>query len=206
MSDKVTAASTIKPGGNNVDWVFESGNTEDIIVVIMHADKESAKYTSAFAETFDGSTIEICEDLYFFVQNNIEYKEDPAGVQLIKSPAQLYSDGVGDCKSFSLFIGSVLKNLNIPFVYRFVSFKPGDVTHVYVVAYDDDGSEIYLDAVPPMNFNEEHPDIVRKIDKSPAGLTVGSKGNNSHVSGATVPGTSELPAFLILIGLAVLMK
>lgn len=206
MSDTIIAASTIKPGGNNVDWVFESGNTEDIIVVILHADEESAKYTADFAKTFDGDTIEVCEDLYYFVQNNIEYKEDPAGVQLIKSPAQLYSDGVGDCKSFSLFIGSVLKNLNIPFVYRFVAFKPGDVTHVYVVAFDENGNEIYLDAVPPMNFNEEHPDIVRKIDKHPVGLSVGSKGNNSHVSGAVIPETSGLPAILLLIGLAVLIK
>lgn len=205
MRKKAIADSLIEPGNNNEQVMFESGNTNDIIVVIMHADKESAQYTKEFAESFTGDTIDQCEDIYAFVQDNIQYMEDPAGKQWIKSPAQLYSDGVGDCKSFSIFIGSVLKNLNIPFVYRFVSFKPGDVTHVYVVAFDEDGREIYMDAVPPMSFNEEHPDIKRRLDKSPVlEPTVGRV--NSHVSGVDSPGTSGLLALAALVSLALIIK
>ncbi|MBR6648788.1 MAG: hypothetical protein IKL29_05365 [Bacteroidaceae bacterium] len=83
----------------------------------------------------------------YFV-SNVAYVEDPGFNQYLKTPARLLSDGIGDCKSFSLFFGSCLYCLNIPFVFRFVSFNSSpDFQHVYVVACPYTSQQIILDAV-----------------------------------------------------------
>lgn len=196
------ADTTIPDPQNNVDVMHENGSTKDIISVIMYADQHSAQYTKEFAQTFTGDVYDITDQLYHFVQNNITYKEDPPGVQWIKSPAQLWSDKIGDCKSFSIFIGSVLKNLGIRFVYRFVSFtRTGDVSHVYIVAYDNDGNEIILDAVPPMQYNEEHPDIKKVIDKKPHLDGIAGIGNTAEVKQNT-----DVVIAIFLIGASYLIR
>ncbi len=190
------ATSTITPAGNSKRVMYNSGSTKDIIEVILYADKHCQEYTTEFAEIFDGDTYEMCIDVYDFVQTNIKYKEDPEGKQWIKSPSQLWSDRVGDCKSFSIFIGSVLKNLGIPFVYRFVSFTAkGDVTHVYVVAFDEDGNEIILDAVPPMHFDQEHPEIKKRTDKKPCKPEPATE----NIRVGKISGTNNTTSILLLV-------
>ncbi len=83
----------------------------------------------------------------YFVEN-VKYSVDPGDNQYIKTPARLIADGVGDCKSFSIFFASVLHCLHIPFCFRFVNFNGGkQYSHVYVVANPGSYNEIILDAV-----------------------------------------------------------
>ena len=84
--------------------------------------------------------------LWQFVKYNIRYKEDPEGFQFVKYPFRLYNDDVGDCKSFTLFIVSVLQNMGIPYTIRFTRYATGPVTHVYPVAHLPDG-DVIVDAV-----------------------------------------------------------
>lgn len=89
-----------------------------------------------------------CQAIFANLAQNVRYREDNVGEQLIKSPARLLSDGEGDCKSFALYINSCLHCLGIPHKFRFVNFDGGrQYTHVYAVALDEDGEEILLDAV-----------------------------------------------------------
>ena len=84
-----------------------------------------------------------CQNIFQYVVDNVRYRED-GDEQQIKTPARLLSDGVGDCKSMSLFVASCLRCLDIPAVFRYVSFAADNVpTHVYVVT----GSGIVIDPV-----------------------------------------------------------
>jgi hypothetical protein len=148
--------------------VHDRGDTEDIISVIMYADKQSAPYTSKVAPLFMGNDLEsTCRNIFDFLKENIRYVKDPRGHEQIKSPGRLWELKEGDCKSFSIFIGSILQNLGIPYVYRFVAFSrspQADFTHVYVVA-DPHGQEIILDAVTD-SFDHEEP-YTRSEDWNP---------------------------------------
>lgn len=167
---------------------YKQGNTDDIIRVIQHANKTASTDTLKFAKTLRGNTVlETCQNIWAYVKQNIRYKVDPPGVQWVKSPARLMADGVGDCKSFSIFTASILKNLGIPFVYRFVSYSKGNPTptHVYVVAFDA-GTPILIDAVWDGDFNTEK-DYQHKKDYDMSKI--------SYLAGLTQAGDLSLPPF-----------
>jgi hypothetical protein len=123
---------------------YENGDTYDIIKVIELADADDDKRMCAFAKQFDNNLYE----LWKFVRNQIRYKEDPDGKQIIKSAAALWEMGVGDCKSKTIFVNQVLRCLRIPYKTRFASYsrnpKP---THVYTVAYPTPQTPIIIDTV-----------------------------------------------------------
>lgn len=94
-----------------------------------------------------GTVDEKCEAVFAYLTENVSYKLDDDGVQLIKSPARLLVDGCGDCKSLTMFIACCLHCLGIPHIIRFVNYDGGrQYTHVYPVAIDEFGNEIVLDA------------------------------------------------------------
>lgn len=152
FSMKGTTFNTLMPSPNNKEYeVLYNFDTQDIVNNILIADARSYKETRLLANKFSKNDL---YKLWKFVKSNIRYKEDRAN-QIVQHPAKLWKDKKGDCKSFSVFIGTILKNLGIPYTYRFVAYKPGDVTHVYVVATVD-GTPIILDAVHN-KFNDEIP-------------------------------------------------
>jgi hypothetical protein len=115
---------------------YKNGDTFDIINTILYADAKSSEQTKPIALAFRGRTMdETCKNLWTFVNKNIKYTPDRRGHEKVQAPAMLWHTKKGDCKSFSIFIGSVLKNLGIPYYYRFVKYSEDrDYTHVYIVA------------------------------------------------------------------------
>ncbi len=151
----------------------DDATTEDIINLLMDADKKAHLDVKKFAKRFT-----VDEDglyrLFDFVKSNIKYLEDASlgDHQKIKSPGALIKLGFGDCKSFSLFIGAVLRNLGIKYKYKFVAYEAGkDVVHVYPVAYLN-GNKYVLDAVYT-SFNKEV-DYAYHIIKTPKGQKIKS--------------------------------
>ncbi|MEI6122276.1 MAG: transglutaminase-like domain-containing protein [Bacteroidota bacterium] len=135
----------------------KNGVTEDIIAEIIATDKKSRNDTKKFANYLKGgSHIETLLNDWNFVKENIRYQVDPLGDQYVKTPARTWSDKFADCKSYSIFLASLLKNQGIDFAYRFTSYSEQPIfTHVYIVAFLN-GSEIILDDVMP-DFNSEKP-------------------------------------------------
>lgn len=138
-----------------------------------------------------------------YLQQNVQYKEDGLDEQLIQLPTALLESGVGDCKSFSLFISAVLTSYGVSNGFRFVSYTPGDVTHVYNFYLDQNDNIIYLDAC--LDALNEDPGYVKKIDmqvgvigKTPivykSGSKIGSRiGSNAFRRfGLSVPRNSYL--------------
>jgi len=128
---------------------YQRGSTADIVTVILQQDRISQRDIDAqAAECLRGrNQRETLENVFRFVKGNIRYRADRPGTEKVKSPAALFGDGVGDCKSYSLAIVALARALGITDLrYRFVAYEPGDVTHVYPVARVG-GKNVVLDAV-----------------------------------------------------------
>lgn len=129
---------------------YANGNTANIITEVLNCYKQSNAQVAQFAQQFKGSTVQdTCNNVWQFIKHNINYKIDPAGVQWIKTPARLWSDREGDCKSFSIMAASLLKHNGITPTFRFTTYTPGSTipTHVYVVVKQKGKKEIVVDAV-----------------------------------------------------------
>lgn len=163
--DNITdiANSTIRPANHKSLTTYKDGQTFDIIREILATDKISTADTAAFAPYLRGKDLlDTLSNVWHFVKKNIRYKLDPIGFQYVKTPARTWADKFADCKSYSIFIASLLKNLGIPFHYRFTSYiQNGDYTHVYVIV-PTNGHEIIIDCVMP-RFNAQKP-FARKKD------------------------------------------
>jgi len=70
-----------------VHTVKMRGKTEDIISGIIDADKCNTSYITNPAQLQGATVLETCQNIYNLVRNNIPYREDDDGVQLIQSPA-----------------------------------------------------------------------------------------------------------------------
>jgi len=134
----------------------KNGNTNDIINGVLLVYSENWNQTNEIANKLkDENIIKTLNNIFDFVDKNIIYKEDFAGVQWIKTPKRLLIDKTGDCKSFAIFIASCLKSLNIDFSFRFVSFSNQKIaTHVYIVAHIN-GKNYILDPVAKYNGNSK---------------------------------------------------
>lgn len=131
--------------------IFKNGNTNDIMKVIQMGESRFKNYGSDFCKWANHNfeaTEESLRGLWEMVRTGIEYKVDPKGKQLIKTPPALAKIGVGDCKSKTLFINAVLRCLDIPYSIRFTSYSTFDSTpkHVYTIA-NLNGKKIIIDSV-----------------------------------------------------------
>lgn len=139
----------IEAANNKTKVKYANGNTGNIIQEVIDCYKSSHQQVKDFAPQLQGSTIQdTCNNVWNFIKYNITYKIDPPGVQWIRTPARLWKDKEGDCKSFSVMAASLLSSLGITPTIRFVSYNPQDATptHVYVVVKQN-GKEIIVDAV-----------------------------------------------------------
>jgi len=121
---------------NTEEIKYRYGDTSDIIKEVIDCYNDSNAQVKDFAASLKGRTVEeTCSNVWGFIKHNISYKIDPAGVQWIKTPARLWSDKVGDCKSFSVMAASLLAHNGITPTLRFTSYNRFNKipTHVYVV-------------------------------------------------------------------------
>ena len=147
------------PGLNNKTRVITGDhNTGDIIELVLNEDGKFQDQTNKFTSKLQGLTVyDQCKYIWQTLRDNVTYKADTPLNQELKSPARLFADGIGDCKSFSLFEASCLRNLGIPYCFRFVSFRPTKTpTHVYIVAMPGTANAIIMDGVLP-TFDYQKP-------------------------------------------------
>ena len=141
-----------------------NGDTRDIASAVISVYNSDYSQVSELAQTLQGETTEeTCHNIFEYLLDHVNYNEDPAGVQWVKTPARLLADGIGDCKSYAIFIGSCLRCLGINHCFRFVSYNNRkDATHVYIVVNAGQSNELILDAVvrvnglPKFNYQEKY--------------------------------------------------
>lgn len=145
---------------------YRDGGTDDIIETIMHMDAESGAWVDTdAAQCLRGDTLhETLHNVWAFVKHHNRYRADSPGHERVKSPGALFTSRTGDCKSYSIAEGALLRALGIRYKYRFSAYNQGDFTHVYVLAETPQGWTP-LDAVHDKPFEEVW--YVRKKDIPP---------------------------------------
>ncbi len=82
----------------------------------------------------------IAKAMFYFVQQNFKYVNDPLVYEYYKTPQEAFHSSVGDCDDSSILLSSLLQSVG--FRTRFV-FVPG---HVYVQVYLPEATPRYKDA------------------------------------------------------------
>lgn len=144
------------------------GSTHDTIGYMADIIKSTTDQTAKIAPVLKGKTRnETLKNIFDFVFGHIQYKTDDPRYEELRAPARAWADrktGV-DCDCYSIFIGSILYNLGIPFALRMVKIHNRPYfQHVYVVV-PKFGKEADLAkrssyyVIDPVldTYNEEHP-------------------------------------------------
>ena len=112
------------------------------------------------------------EAVFNYAFNNARYFPDPPNRQQIRTPMRLLKDRYGNCVDYSVFIGTLLKLLNIPCSLKMVKFARNEnYSHIYiitqtlpaivldpVIGQDQDGSELLKGKSKRTSFfNKEEP-------------------------------------------------
>jgi hypothetical protein len=136
--------------------IKEDQTVPDIVREIISAHKEFASFYDQIALYFLGSTtLKTCENIANFLKEKIRYKEESEEEQSTALPTRILTIRRGDCKHFASMTGGILDALarqghKIRWWYRFASYELiiPQVYHVFVIAIDDDGTEIWIDPTP----------------------------------------------------------
>ena len=137
--------------------ISNKGYNNDIISTLNS--KFSAAVDQSKSVKFSGKNdTEKARAIWNYLKNNVAYKKDPSGEQIIQLPSRMILDTkAADCKSFGLaaaafMYGAGIKNVRL----RYTSYRSDDPTpsHVYAVATAENGSTIIVDPVYKQ-FNKE---------------------------------------------------
>lgn len=139
------------------ETVVREQNTDDIIDSMLKYHRAFIPYYDRIGgEFWDGSIGSTADGLYEFCKNNIQYREETKEFQTVGVPNGVLIRGFADCKGFASFIGGCLDAINrkgvakIDWCYCFASYQFLLRTpyHVFVVCWDEDGQEIWIDPTP----------------------------------------------------------
>jgi hypothetical protein len=108
------------------------------------------------------STEETARNLWEFIRENLHYKLDTEGIEELRTPSRTLHDRIFDCDDATILISAVLLNLGINHEYRITAYKKkGKFTHIYPVAFDENGQEYVIDTVPEIpHFGYEEQPII----------------------------------------------
>lgn len=134
-------------------------DVDDTLTFIPKAVLQTLNHTAKLAQLLKGKTLEqTCRNIWEFVYRHIAYRKDEDGIEQVRSPARVWQDrrqGV-DCDCYTVFISSLLTNLNITHVYRITKYFKPHFQHIYPIVPISDGKHITIDCVVEQ-FNYEEP-------------------------------------------------
>lgn len=70
--------------------------------------------------------------LHEFVRDEIRYVRDPAGVELVSTPARTLEIRAGDCDDKSVLLAALLESLGHPAQFKVIGLNGGPFSHVFV--------------------------------------------------------------------------
>ena len=141
-------------------------DVDDTISAIKRIVAENYLSVEELASALQAKTEEkTLENIWDFVRDNIQYKNDAAGKEQLRRPQRTLHDKIGDCDDFSILISSILTNLDIKHELLVTAYKEQNKwQHIYPVAFDNEGNRYTIDCVPEIPyFNYEAKGIKSKI-------------------------------------------
>jgi len=145
MSLADAARKTIKPARPIKSLRKKDYRTPDIIDLVQEVIRTDVADTEEFASFFQ-PTRKSLKELFDFVDQTFTYSEDPKFNQWVQAPSFLFASKRGDCKSYTVFISSVLQNMGVDHLIRYTARYTSNFRHVYPVALLK-GKEIPMDVV-----------------------------------------------------------
>ena len=129
--------------------IRKDANVYHTVAFILKVVNKTLEHTKQIAALLKGSnTYDTCKNIWQFVYGHIAYKKDAEGYEQIRSPARVWHDrftGV-DCDCYSVFISSILTNLNIPHKLRITKYHRDYFQHIYPIIPTQNG-HITIDCV-----------------------------------------------------------
>lgn len=155
------------PSMNDVK-IKQTQNTNDLVEAIKNSHIENLKYAKKIAPMFRGvNNFQTGSNIFNFLKTYIPYHVEPAARQTTRTLPRMLHDAAGgvgsDCKHYSVFTGTILESLKIPFKYRLAAYNTEYPQHIYTVIFEGK-KEIIVDAVLS-NYNTEKKPL-KKYDMS----------------------------------------
>ena len=150
----IEVMSYMPPAMGSDKLLLERQNTNDLAKAIAKSHQDNLKYAKKIAFLFRGDDDqETARNIFNFIKKYIPYDIEPGERQCTKTLPRMLDDarnGIGsDCKMYSVFTGTILKCLKIPFKYRLAGYNTSYPQHIYCVT-----DKYTIDAVLPY-FNYE---------------------------------------------------
>jgi hypothetical protein len=138
--------------------IIEDGEVTDTVELMEKVVWKYLDDTKRIAPLLRRSTTEAtCRAIWEFVYGYIQYKLDKRGLEQLRRPARSWAErntGV-DCDCMSIFVSSILTNLQIPHKFRITMYSGDSWQHVYVlVPLGDENNYCVIDGVVS-EFNYE---------------------------------------------------
>jgi len=132
--------------------VKRDASVDETVAEMQKVIRKSAWQTKELSKRLLGKDIyTTCGNIWKFLFSHIKYKEDDKGKEQLREPSLSWYlrkiRGI-DCDDFSIFAGTILYNLNIPFYLRIARYAGvGHFQHVYVIVPKTKKEYITIDAV-----------------------------------------------------------
>jgi len=141
-----------------------TATNDDLIYFIVSQYPKGLNQVKYFAEQFRKPTIEeTAKNVWQYCRNEFKYQRDHPDYQTLKLPSAALHIKKFDCKSFSIFIASVIGALKIKNGFKFTSYRSNLIpSHVYNYCFDENGKKIFIDGCTNV-FNREKKYTLAKI-------------------------------------------
>jgi len=148
---------------SGTDVFVKNGNVLETVESCIEIIAEHFREVEELASMLQGDNMKAsCKNIFDFSYKYLQYHKDEDGTEQLRTPARSWLDGqmrfkqkgiksAGiDCDDYSIFVGSLLKNLGIPFKLRITKYDgKKNFQHIYVIvpALGDSEDEIVIDPV-----------------------------------------------------------
>ncbi len=183
------------------DRHLKEGDVSETVEACIDIVADHYREVEELAKHLQGGSVKAtCRNIFNFSYNYLQYKLDERGTEQLRTPARSWLDGQIkfaqrgdknsgiDCDDYSIFVGSLLKNLGIPFKFRITKYDGKHYfQHIYIVVPFDGDSEDEIVIDPVLSkFDYQKPYSFEKsnFNLSPLQLAGGIHGI-SGLSGTT---------------------
>lgn len=192
------------------DVLIKNGNVLETVESCINIIAEHYREVEDLAKGLQTDSLkDTCRNIFNFAYSYLQYQKDEDGTEQLRTPARSWLDGQIkfkqqsksssgiDCDDYSIFVGSILKCLSIPFKLRITKYDgKGYFQHIYVYvpAIGDSEDEIIIDPVLS-KFDYQKPYSFEKSDfnMSPLQLVAGIHG----IDGVTGTTSLGLPIYAL---------
>ncbi len=183
------------------DVLLKNGNVLETVESCIDIVAQHYREVEDLAKMLQGDNLKsTCRNIFNFSYTYLQYHKDEDGTEQLRTPARSWLDGQIkfkqqgkassgiDCDDYSIFVGSILKCLGIPFKFRITKYDGRqNFQHIYVFvpAIGDSEDEIIIDPVLS-KFDYQKPYSFERSDfnMSPLQMVTGIQGVDG-LSGST---------------------